>query len=154
MFGLHQEGNIRLLSCYMFHYDYQLVATCGCLSSDAEQAVYSRLLEVHFSQKKIAAWEHEWAKTIKLWVGQLNNELKRIIKLSKAKRSCRFGWPVSVGFVIMWLLPIAGTAMPILDTTTCMMACLAALGDSPNRFPFSSVTGIPYFNSLEEEEKS
>lgn len=45
-------------------------------------------------------------------------------------------------------LPIAGTAMPILDTTTCMMACLAALGDSPNLFPFSSVTGIPNFNSL------
>lgn len=45
-------------------------------------------------------------------------------------------------------LPIAGTAMPILDTTTCMMACWAALTDSPNRLPFSSVTGMPYFNSL------
>lgn len=45
-------------------------------------------------------------------------------------------------------LPIAGIAIPILDTTTCTMACLAAFGDSPNRFPFSSVTGIPYFNSL------
>lgn len=52
----------------------------------------------------------------------------------------------------MFTLPIAGTAIPILDTTTCMMACLAALGDSPNLFPFSSVTGIPYFNSLEDKE--
>lgn len=51
----------------------------------------------------------------------------------------------------MWTLPIAGTAIPILDTTTCMMACLAALGDSPNLLSFSSVTGIPYFNSLEEK---
>lgn len=42
--------------------------------------------------------------------------------------------------------------MPILDTTTWAMACLAALGDSPNLFPFSSVTGIPYFNSLGEDE--
>lgn len=50
----------------------------------------------------------------------------------------------------MVTLPIAGTAMPILDTTTCMMACLAALGDSPNLLPFSSVTGIPYFNSLDD----
>lgn len=50
----------------------------------------------------------------------------------------------------MLTLPIAGTAMPILDTTTCTIACLAALADSPNLFPFSSVTGIPYFNSLEE----
>lgn len=49
-------------------------------------------------------------------------------------------------------LPIAGTAMPILDTTTWAMACLAALGDSPNLFPFSSVIGIPYFNSLGEGE--
>lgn len=40
--------------------------------------------------------------------------------------------------------------MPILDTTTCMMACLAAFGDSPNRFPFSSVTGMPYFSSLND----
>lgn len=42
--------------------------------------------------------------------------------------------------------------MPILDTTTCMMACLAALGDSPNLFPFSSVTGIPYLSSLNDTE--
>lgn len=54
----------------------------------------------------------------------------------------------------MLTLPIAGTAMPILDTTTCMMACLAALGDSPNLLPFSSVTGIPYFNSLEDGGKN
>lgn len=52
----------------------------------------------------------------------------------------------------MSTLPIAGIAMPILDTTTCTMACLAALADSPNLFPFSSITGIPYFNSLEETE--
>lgn len=45
---------------------------------------------------------------------------------------------------------MAGTAIPILDTTTCTMACLAALADSPNRFPFSSITGMPYFNSLQE----
>lgn len=43
--------------------------------------------------------------------------------------------------------------MPIRDTTTWAMACLAALGDSPNLFPFSSVIGIPYFNSLGEEER-
>lgn len=28
------------------------------------------------------------------------------------------------------------------------MACWAALTDSPNLLPFSSVTGMPYFNSL------
>lgn len=42
--------------------------------------------------------------------------------------------------------------MPILDTTTCIMACLAALGDSPNLFPFSSVTGMPYFSSLNDTD--
>lgn len=44
--------------------------------------------------------------------------------------------------------------MPILDTTTCAMACLAALADSPNLLPFSSITGIPYFNSLIRKKKN
>lgn len=45
-------------------------------------------------------------------------------------------------------IPMAGTAMPIRDTTTCTMACWAALVDSPRRLPSASVIGIPYFSSL------
>lgn len=45
-------------------------------------------------------------------------------------------------------IPMAGTAMPIRDTTTCTMACWAALVDSPRRLPSASVIGIPNFNSL------
>lgn len=45
--------------------------------------------------------------------------------------------------------PMPGAAMRILETTTCVMACLAAFADSPRRFPFSSVTGMPTLSSLE-----
>lgn len=38
--------------------------------------------------------------------------------------------------------------MPMRDTTTCRMAFCAAATDSPRRFPFSSVTGMPSFSSL------
>lgn len=44
--------------------------------------------------------------------------------------------------------PMPGAAMRILETTTCVMACFAALVDSPNRVPFSSVTGMPTLSSL------
>ncbi|KAL0608364.1 hypothetical protein AAY473_024977 [Plecturocebus cupreus] len=44
-----------------------------------------------------------------------------------------------------------GAAMRILDTTTCVMACFAAFADSPKRFPFSSVTGIPTLSSLQSK---
>lgn len=45
--------------------------------------------------------------------------------------------------------PMAGAAMPIRDTTTWKMAFWAAAVDSPRRFPFSSVTGIPSLSSLQ-----
>lgn len=44
--------------------------------------------------------------------------------------------------------PMPGAAMRILEMTTCVMACFAALVDSPKRVPFSSVTGIPTLSSL------
>lgn len=45
--------------------------------------------------------------------------------------------------------PMAGAAMPMRDTTTWKMAFWAAAVDSPRRFPFSSVTGIPSLSSLQ-----
>lgn len=47
--------------------------------------------------------------------------------------------------------PMPGAAIRILETTTCVMACLAAFADSPRRFPFSSVTGMPTLSSLESK---
>lgn len=47
-----------------------------------------------------------------------------------------------------WDRPIPGDAMRILEITTCEMACCAAFEDSPKRFPFSSITGMPCFSSL------
>lgn len=47
--------------------------------------------------------------------------------------------------------PMAGAAMPMRDTTTWKMAFWAAAVDSPRRFPFSSVTGIPTLSSLQGE---
>lgn len=38
--------------------------------------------------------------------------------------------------------------MPMRDTTTWKMAFCAAATDSPRRFPFSSVMGMPSFSSL------
>lgn len=48
--------------------------------------------------------------------------------------------------------PMAGAAMPMRDTTTWKIAFWAAAVDSPRRFPFSSVTGIPSLSSLQGEE--
>ena len=50
--------------------------------------------------------------------------------------------------------PMPGAAMRILETTTCVMACLAAFADSPRRFPFSSVTGMPTLSSLESKTRA
>lgn len=47
---------------------------------------------------------------------------------------------------------MAGAAMPMRDTTTWKMAFWAAAVDSPRRFPFSSVTGIPNLSSLQGEQ--
>lgn len=47
---------------------------------------------------------------------------------------------------------MAGAAMPMRDTTTWKMAFWAAAVDSPRRFPFSSVTGIPSLSSLQGEQ--
>lgn len=47
---------------------------------------------------------------------------------------------------------MAGTAMPMRDTTTWNMAFWAADVDSPRRLPFSSVTGIPSLSSLQVEQ--
>lgn len=44
--------------------------------------------------------------------------------------------------------PMAGAAIPMRDTTTWKMAFWAAAVDSPRRFPFSSVMGIPTLSSL------
>lgn len=51
-------------------------------------------------------------------------------------------------FMINGGMAMPGAAMRILEMTTCVMACFAALVDSPKRVPFSSVTGIPTFSSL------
>ena len=50
--------------------------------------------------------------------------------------------------------PMPGAAIRILETTTCVMACLAAFADSPRRFPFSSVTGMPTLSSLESKTRA
>jgi hypothetical protein len=45
-------------------------------------------------------------------------------------------------------VPMLGTAMPIRERTTCVIPDFAAIEESPKRFPFESVTGIPSCISL------
>ncbi len=107
----------------MLHYVHQLVANCVFLLFGGVQVVYSRLLELfHWKQLPAAAenacWEQwEWTKTVRLWVGQLN-ELKLAVKLRKVKGSCRFKWYCWDCFhIVIWYIVIIKTLIVIYDSS-------------------------------------
>ena len=81
----------------MLHYVHQLVSNSVCLLFDAGQVVYTGFVELFLSTQLPGVVEintedqWEWTTTGKFWAGQLKNELKLTLKLSKGKES----WEIS-----------------------------------------------------------